>query len=97
MVALSNNSFSNKKSLLRPKVHSLGISNNEPTKHLLEPLTRYIQCKYSAGVKFIFAIQMKKRKHSNSYGVSVDFESLFTNILLRETTNMTFTLFHKII
>ena len=60
MVALSNNSFSNKKSLLRPKVHSLGIYNNEPTKHLLEPLTRYIQCKYSAGVKFIFAIQMKK-------------------------------------
>ena len=50
MVALSNNSFSNKKPLLRSKVHSLGVYNNEPTKHLLKPLTRYIPCKYSAGV-----------------------------------------------
>ena len=72
----------------RPIVSSIGTFNYNLSKFLCNLLSPHIPTEYAAKDTFTFVNEMQKVSSSNSFMVSFDVCSLFTNIPLEETIDI---------
>ena len=72
----------------RPIVSSISCFNYELSKFLGTLLTPHVNTEFSPKDSFTFVEKLKKVRFNDSFLISFDVESLFTNIPLEETVNL---------
>ena len=78
----------NNKLKLRPIVSTIGSYNNKLADYLSKKLSPCINQKYTTKDTFSFVNILSKLKTNDSFLISYDVTSLFTNIPLEETINI---------